>query len=257
MTESLPLEDVRAMVRLLGEVAVLEGSIPKRRRYLLEGLARIIGADVWMWILSGLTSEGQAFPYWLTDGGWANDRQRTLVLQADCSPEMLPIRAHLLIGRHVTRSRNQILSDAEWYASTFYKKYRKGSGLDDFMMSIYPLGPKTVSGIGYQRRSGREPFGPRERCIVHVVTSEIDWLHRADSDVPATKNLSTLCLSPRQTEVLALILHGDSRKQIAHKLNLSLYTIAEYIDTLYRRFRVSTRGELLAKFMSGGGDVSP
>ena len=48
--DSLPIEDVRAIVRMLGEVAELTCDLPGKRRFLLEGLAKLIGADVWFWV---------------------------------------------------------------------------------------------------------------------------------------------------------------------------------------------------------------
>lgn len=56
-------------------------------------------------------------------------------------------------------------------------------------------------------------------------------------------------LSPRLEQVLRLLLSGDSTKQIAVKLDLSHHTVNEYIETLYRRCGVSSRGELLSRFV--------
>ena len=46
----LPVDDVRKIVRLLGKVAALETDIPDKRRVLLTGLAKLIHADVWVWV---------------------------------------------------------------------------------------------------------------------------------------------------------------------------------------------------------------
>jgi DNA-binding CsgD family transcriptional regulator len=51
----------------------------------------------------------------------------------------------------------------------------------------------------------------------------------------------------RQT--LQRLLVGDSEKQIARCLGLSRNTIHVYVKALYRGFGVSSRGELLAKFV--------
>ena len=57
-------------------------------------------------------------------------------------------------------------------------------------------------------------------------------------------------LSPRHVETLEGLLAGDSEKQIAHKLGVSRNTVHVYVTALYRRFDVSSRGELLAKFLN-------
>ena len=54
-------------------------------------------------------------------------------------------------------------------------------------------------------------------------------------------------LSPRLQQTLASLLAGDSEKQAAAKMGLSRHTVHVYVKNLYRRYGVSSRGELLAK----------
>jgi hypothetical protein len=44
--------DARSLVRLVAEVASLNGSIQTKKRHLMTNLAGIIDADAWAWILS-------------------------------------------------------------------------------------------------------------------------------------------------------------------------------------------------------------
>jgi DNA-binding CsgD family transcriptional regulator len=53
-------------------------------------------------------------------------------------------------------------------------------------------------------------------------------------------------LSSRMGEVLAGLLDGRSEKQIASTLQLSRHTVHAYVKTLYRRYRVNSRAELLS-----------
>jgi DNA-binding NarL/FixJ family response regulator len=57
-------------------------------------------------------------------------------------------------------------------------------------------------------------------------------------------------LSPRMEQTLDRLLLGDSEKQIANRLGLSRHTVHVYVKALYRGFGVSSRGELLAKFVN-------
>jgi len=57
-------------------------------------------------------------------------------------------------------------------------------------------------------------------------------------------------LSPRLKQTLELLLSGESEKQIARRLSLSQHTIHVYVKALYKGFGVSSRGELLAKFIA-------
>jgi DNA-binding NarL/FixJ family response regulator len=60
-------------------------------------------------------------------------------------------------------------------------------------------------------------------------------------------DLARTPLSRRQRETLQLLLEGHSAKTIASKLDLSVHTVNEYIQAVYRAKRVQSRGELLAR----------
>lgn len=60
----------------------------------------------------------------------------------------------------------------------------------------------------------------------------------------------TAGLSPRRVQTLRRLLAGDSEKQIAVYLGISRHTVHVYVKGLYRHFEVSSRGELLARFVS-------
>jgi DNA-binding CsgD family transcriptional regulator len=56
-------------------------------------------------------------------------------------------------------------------------------------------------------------------------------------------------LSKRQRETLELLLAGNAEKQIAARLNISRHTVHVYVKSLYKRFDVNSRPELLAKWV--------
>jgi DNA-binding NarL/FixJ family response regulator len=56
-------------------------------------------------------------------------------------------------------------------------------------------------------------------------------------------------LSPRMRQTLSGLLRGDSEKQIAMALKVSPHTVHVYVKQLYKKLEVSSRGELLAKFV--------
>jgi DNA-binding CsgD family transcriptional regulator len=57
-------------------------------------------------------------------------------------------------------------------------------------------------------------------------------------------------LPPRQRQVTDLILSGETPKRIAIQLGLSVHTIREHLETVYRKFDVSGRDELMSKFIT-------
>jgi DNA-binding CsgD family transcriptional regulator len=251
--ETIPLSDVRLIVHLLGEVARPDGAdAATKKRLLLSGLARIVNADVWVWGQGRATADGGIVIFSYIDGGYASDRQREIAMRPDLNTDAQDVERRVKDtgGRHLTRTRAQLMTDEEWYGSSFYRDYRKAADLDDFLFSVYPLPPDAISVIGLHRNVAAPPFGDRERCIAHLVASEIDWLHRAGSDLPGPAHVADL--TPRQRQVLLLLLSGDSRKQVARKLEISEHTVTDHMKALHRHFNVNSRGELLALFMSGG-----
>ena len=60
-----------------------------------------------------------------------------------------------------------------------------------------------------------------------------------------------LKLPTRLHQTLQGLIAGDSEKQIAFKLGISQHTVHVYVKQLYKRLKVSSRGELMAKFMRG------
>jgi DNA-binding CsgD family transcriptional regulator len=56
-------------------------------------------------------------------------------------------------------------------------------------------------------------------------------------------------LSRRERETLELLLAGNAEKQIATRLSISRHTVHVYVKSLYKRFGVNSRPELLAKWV--------
>jgi DNA-binding NarL/FixJ family response regulator len=62
------------------------------------------------------------------------------------------------------------------------------------------------------------------------------------ADVPLTRSsAAALGLTPRQTDVLELLLQGQSNKLIARALNLSVETIKDHVAAVLRTLNVSSR----------------
>jgi len=56
-------------------------------------------------------------------------------------------------------------------------------------------------------------------------------------------------LPPRLQQTMHSLLSGDSEKQAAAKMGVSPHTVHVYVKTLYRKYNVSSRGELLSKWV--------
>ena len=59
-------------------------------------------------------------------------------------------------------------------------------------------------------------------------------------------------LPARQRDTLECLLAGDSEKQAAAKLGISVHTVHQYVKALYRSFGVNSRAGLLALVLGSG-----
>ncbi|MEO8122964.1 MAG: response regulator transcription factor [Burkholderiales bacterium] len=64
---------------------------------------------------------------------------------------------------------------------------------------------------------------------------------REQADEPAAPSLASIGLTPRQTEVLGLLLQGKPNKLIARELNLSVETVKDHVAAVLRALNVSSR----------------
>jgi DNA-binding CsgD family transcriptional regulator len=256
--QSIALADAEAMIGLLATVGnpTVEVPLDQRKRELLEGLARMIDADVWLWIVARINPQmpGDAMALALIDGGWQCEAQRADAFRYMSDPNLSrEITRHLhtsaMQERSSTITRQDVLSNEEWQSSAFGCKWR-AIGLDPMIISTYPIGRGLLSNLGFHRRLGQLPFTDRDRTVVHVMIQQIDWLHRAGSSVPASDNV--LELSPRERQVTMLLLGGLSHNQVAARLRVSRHTITDYVKGIYGKLDVHSQAELLAKFIPVG-----
>ncbi len=84
---------------------------------------------------------------------------------------------------------------------------------------------------------------------------------RPDRRAPAAPRaaLAAFKLTPRQTDVLALLLRGQSNKLIARELNLSVETVKDHVAAVLRALGVNSRTQavLAVSQMSSQGGITP
>ncbi|MFT3784963.1 MAG: helix-turn-helix transcriptional regulator [Tepidisphaeraceae bacterium] len=250
-------DDVAQVIRLLGDLIVSNEPLPARRNALLEGLARIIDADVWLWARSRVDENNQPAMWEMLDGGHASEAERSRFMSAlndsSYSEFCLP---QLRSSPLTTCTIDQLYPPTDPEAGPIYRKWVKATQLPDMLASLYSLQPGVFSAIVLYRRPGRpQHFGDRERALVHLVCGQISWLHRSEADVPGNSPL-LLDLTPREREVLLYLLSGDARKAIARKMGLSPHTVAGHVKRIYRQFGVNGQTALLSLFVTGRANAS-
>jgi DNA-binding CsgD family transcriptional regulator len=67
---------------------------------------------------------------------------------------------------------------------------------------------------------------------------------------PRLKDIRSVPLKKRELDILQLLFDGLTNREIAQRMNLSPYTVRNYISGLLFKFQARNRTELLARFTS-------
>lgn len=254
----LPEQDVRALVRLLGDVAAMQSGIAERKTRLMDGLAELVEADVWMWNVTSM-SGGDYGGIRVVQRG-LSDRQMARYFEAsyqtDALPEMVAVAELMTMGEPFTRRRQELVADDVWQARARQDSAYFDLNIDQSIYTLVPVAGGVWSCAGLHRHWGRPPFTEREARLVHIVFSEVGWLHRAE--LPGEEDADLVPrLTPRLRTVFGLMMDGFSRSQIAEHLSLSSYTVRDYMSEIYRHFGVGSQVELMRRLTVGDGRDRP
>ena len=251
MTKSdlLRVQDVRDAYRLIGECRDLGSDPTLWYQRMFEGLCGLIGAPA--------TSGGEA--RWIRPkraiepvaafGVGFDSRERAIykAYMRDLTPAGDPVFRAMqrCCGRLVTRARRQLISDSAWYRSVAWHDYHRPANIDDRLLSVYQFSDHGIVNVISLHRGPRErEFSPREQRLLSFFHAELGPLIRR-SLVSATAWRPD-GLAPRLKQTLACLAEGDSEKQVAARLGLSLPTTHQYVTALYRHFGVTSRAQLMA-----------
>ena len=89
--------------------------------------------------------------------------------------------------------------------------------------------------LGSEPGEGK-PEGDTEPSYLAIVREQSE---AAEAPAPAT--LASIGLTPRQTDVLGLLLQGKPNKLIARELNLSVETVKDHVAAVLRALNVTSR----------------
>ncbi len=223
--------------------------------HLMRRLCTRIGADNAIWL--GVVRADEAGPEDPT-GGWravvirnlettplldeAVQRQKELL---DKGVADIATLRHLAGGGKFRTHRLCDVVEADWFQSDYYRVFYLDAGLEDAILSSFPINRDAESWIGLHRRRGRAPFDEGERDDLARIMRGLKWFHRhlmlshgllvADSP-----------LTVAERKVLHLFLTGLPEKQIAEQLGRSPHTVHDTVAAIYRKFGVKSRSALMA-----------
>jgi DNA-binding CsgD family transcriptional regulator len=258
-SQLLRLEEVRAALRLVGECRDLGYDPQLWGRHMLASLCRLTGARA----AGGgearkPRSAGAAEALHHVDAGyepWEQDLFAAFLRTygMDRHPVTIASAGWLTArpqpGRLTVRTRREFLPDREWYGSFAYNEYHRIVRVDHCLFSALELAADgRYSSIVLSRATGERDFAPRHRHQLRLFHEELGRLI-GPVLVSADDPFSPTRLPPRVRETLQCLLDGDSEKQAAARMDLSIETVHQYVKTLYRHYRVASRAELLARVL--------
>jgi DNA-binding CsgD family transcriptional regulator len=263
-SQRLRVGEVRAVYRLAGECRELGDDSVIWQRHLFVELNRLISGRVGVGgHLRGVLEPALLMPIEILDVGWRDEADRSHYvrfvndLQQRSDPVFRKTSYQVTPSGLWTRSRDQLVSDREWYTSEIFNEYMRKAKIDAGILSWHRWHPEVVHGITVHRPVGDRMFGRRERQLVRLLHGEIGPLIGNALAGPGRPGRSGL--SPRLREAMDCLLDGDGEKQAARRMGLRLSTVHEYVKAIYVHFGVSSRAELLAWFLrrlrGRGGDA--
>jgi DNA-binding CsgD family transcriptional regulator len=158
-----------------------------------------------------------------------------------------PTLPHLLAqpGNQCTTRRERVFDERAWHGSAHFNEVRRPLGIDYSVSTvIFADNDPSVLLICLHRGLRDRRFGKREEEMIRIFFRELRPILLAEQQCPARARLS-----PRERDVLRHLLDGQAPKQIARALNLSVFTVRDYVKEIYSKFKVHGRDELMARFI--------
>lgn len=148
--------------------------------------------------------------------------------------------------------------------SEYYNLFYKKLGFSDEICMLFQLDDDSIISISLIRHISEEPFRAdniKQLNIIYPLVKSILTEWRKYLTQPETPNLEyqldnalvkfgSSVLTPREGEILHLVLHGYSIKSIAKKLENSLETIKHHRKRIYIKLDVSSQSELFYLFIA-------
>lgn len=254
--------DIREIFRIVGECRDLGDDPIVWRQHLLGQTAKLIDADLAVGGEVAVCHEGRvstpgAAVYGVENGfdlaglhivwEWnLVDPYKSLIWKEVHQKLLAQSDPKLTVGHH------QLLTQDEWDRSPDYQEVMRTLGADAVIHSFHriPSEKDVFEGICWFREKGRNDFDDHEIDLIHLIHERITRLIGS----PLSRFVEPMPsqLSHRARNVLVCILEGDSDKEVSKRLAISPHTVNHYTKQIFIHFGVTSRTELLARWVRRG-----
>jgi hypothetical protein len=249
-SKTIRVTDAAKLLELMGQLAEIKGDLAVRGAHLINELCKMLNAQVGIaGILQKNPESGSLAMIAGVEAGFLDNTSTRLLRRYIAEtyskdPMIDAMRPDARAPYTVYRAAS--IPDKDWYRAEFVNEVKFKMKIDDAIYCDYPLLEKNIRvGFGLNRLRGDKPFGEREKQIIDLLNTHLGWFYRQlVAEIPSERSLP-----PSLRRVLTELLTGASEKQIARKLRLSAYTIHDHIKKLYKHYAVSSRPELMARFI--------
>ncbi len=276
--------DVHSLLRLIRECADKSAKNEDHAAHFLAGMADLVDAQAGM--LAEIEHFGDRSRMTVLRTrllGLEGEEHRDLLRQVEgnlwANPATGPFMA--MASPVVSGARADLIDDGAWYASEYVQTVKRGLGIDDFIFSRIELAPGgRVSSLSLHRAWGGQAFGRYHVQLLSLAHAEYacvaprssgDQLSGEEApregwlvEAPRVRAGAHLCasvdrerlaaaqalLTPRQAEILPLLLEPETETEIARRLFRSRDTVHSHVQRIYQVLGVKSRLELV-KLLSG------
>ena len=247
-SEALRVGDVRDAYRVIGECRDLGSDPSLWQPHMFAGLSRLFGEAMATGGEGRLAGPGRdVVPLtYFTHGFDPADHRNYMGYIRDGGTAIDPFVGGLLRtpGRIVTRTRRQVVEDSAYRRSPLFERYMEPGNVHHRVASLCTTASGNVTLLHLHRRRGERDFTSRQQVLLDFFHGEIGPL--IGRALVSAAEAEPGSLPRRLRQVLACLVEGDTEKQAAARLGISPTTAHQYVTALYRRFGVSSRGQLLA-----------
>ena len=159
---------------------------------------------------------------------------------------MDPLLEHAIQSVGTTRVHRirQCVEYEEWQKHWMFT-FLKERDIAERMISVFSISDLSESCFVVDRCNGAKPFTKEDADEVHKLLIRFPRLHYWLMLERGLTEPATRPLSPREKQVLQLLLSSLPEAEIAKKLDLAKGTVHNYISSIYKIFNLNSRYELV------------
>ena len=256
-THEIPLRVAQNIIDIMNDASELETSSAGKAEFLLRHLQQLLQRSTYSNITLMENLRRTPSPKILKRLSYATKPEYKPIFDDDVIQVGIDLSSPLftlIVPQLLSRPRvpfvmvcTQDVTDQPWIEHVFGPTLSE-NGYEDGMLAAWSSTPDHAIAMLLMQRVNTPAFTKDDRATMALMLRAIAPF--VDREIFSTTTpLDQFDLTERQGEVLLLLLAGDSEKEIAKRLHRSVHTVHTFVKQLHEIFEVSSRGELMARFI--------